>query len=149
MGNFRLVIDESRTSETATAGRFEYFVNDAWGTMCDDYADRNNNAAEVICKTLQLPWTEASHYNKFGASTSRTWLDNVICSGDERNIMECRMNGIGDVNCRHQDDFHVICAGTYGEGLDPTFLPPGFSMGNFDIYNSTTDAFLGTVDIRS
>ena len=34
----------------ASEGRLEVFYNSAWGTVCDDYFDRN--AAKVVCNML-------------------------------------------------------------------------------------------------
>ena len=57
--------------------------------MCDDHADRNDMAAKVICKTLNLPWTHASHFDTEGPRSAPILLDNVQCTGLESNIMEC------------------------------------------------------------
>lgn len=40
----------------STSGRVEIAVNDAWGTVCDDQFDSNNNAAKVVCRSLSKPW---------------------------------------------------------------------------------------------
>ena len=62
--NFRLVLDSEVNynddgSVSGASGRLEYYWDGVWGTVCDDYFDSNSNAAQVACKTLGLPWTEA------------------------------------------------------------------------------------------
>lgn len=61
-----MVIDHTRSTDGSTSGRFEYFYDGAWGTMCDDVADNNDNAAKVICRTLDLPWTNATSFDAQG-----------------------------------------------------------------------------------
>lgn len=39
---------------TRYEGRLEVYYNGIWGTMCDDGI--NNRIAEVVCKSLGLPW---------------------------------------------------------------------------------------------
>ncbi len=36
-------------------------------------------------------------------------LDNLVCSGDERGIVDCAHNGIGLHNCDHTEDTGIIC----------------------------------------
>ncbi len=38
-----------------------------------------------------------------------THLDNLVCSGDERGIVDCAHNGIGVHNCDHTEDTGIIC----------------------------------------
>lgn len=42
------------------------------------------------------------------------WLDNLVCSGDENSLVDCRRNRIGDHNCNHDQDAGLVCSkGTY------------------------------------
>lgn len=106
MGNIRLA-DVSRV-DGVVSGRVEYNNDGVWGTMCDDVADRNNNAAQVICRSLGLPWVGASIFDATGG-VGNIWLDNVKCTGSEDSLMECRMNSIGAHNCSHNEDVGVNC----------------------------------------
>lgn len=106
-GDFRLVVD----SEDSLSGRFEYLHDGVWGTWCDDVADQNNFGAQAACKTLGLPWTEATHFDVTGPETSPIYFDNVACTGNENSIMDCPMNDIGAHNCVHSEDMGITCAG--------------------------------------
>ena len=36
-------------------------------------------------------------------------LDNVLCNGDEIDIMDCGHNGVGEHNCVHDEDVAIRC----------------------------------------
>lgn len=38
------------------------------------------------------------------------WLDNLVCSGDEKSLVDCRHNGIGIHNCDHDQDAGLVCS---------------------------------------
>ena len=42
-------------------------------------------------------------------------LDNVVCSGEEMNLLECDHNGIGMVTCDKSHEAGVQCEGTLHE----------------------------------
>jgi len=48
--------------------------------------------------------------NSYGAGSGRIWLDEVQCSGNEKNITECRHGGWGRHDCSHSQDVSVSCA---------------------------------------
>jgi len=37
------------------------------------------------------------------------WLDNVVCSGTESSIIDCRHSSFGVHNCGHSEDVHLAC----------------------------------------
>ena len=37
-------------------------------------------------------------------------LDNLVCSGDEDSLVDCRHNGIGIHNCNHDQDAGLACS---------------------------------------
>ena len=48
-----------------------------------------------------------------GSSTQPILLQNVECTGNERNISECMHSAVNIVGiCEHQDDVGVACEGT-------------------------------------
>ncbi|XP_069833151.1 lysyl oxidase homolog 3 isoform X2 [Dendropsophus ebraccatus] len=89
-------------------GRIEVFYNQEWGTICDD--DFTIENAHILCR--HLGFTEATgwaHSAKYGVGIGRIWLDNVICSGSEKSIEDCKSRGWGNSDCTHEEDAGVIC----------------------------------------
>ena len=37
-------------------------------------------------------------------------LDNVVCTGSETSLQQCRHNGVGNHNCGHSEDAGVACS---------------------------------------
>ncbi|XP_041435235.1 lysyl oxidase homolog 3B isoform X3 [Xenopus laevis] len=89
-------------------GRIEVFYNKEWGTICDDDFTMEN--AHVLCRhlgfTAATGWT---HSAKYGKGAGPIWLDNIICSGTEKSISDCKSRGWGNSDCTHEEDAGVIC----------------------------------------
>ena len=49
----------------------------------------------------------------FGNGSGDVLLDNVVCSGDEENLLDCSHNPIREHNCDHMEDAGVRCEGVY------------------------------------
>ena len=101
-------------------GRVEVFINDAWGTVCDDGFDLNE--AEVICRQLGMGGAEealqgGSH--TFGQGEGPIWLDDLDCAGDEEALTRCPSSGVGQHNCGHAEDAAVRCALPCDDGACP------------------------------
>lgn len=92
------------------SGRVEVYHNETWGTVCDDYWDLTN--AKVVCRELNcglaLAVKPTAH---FGKGMGDIWLDDVMCTGNERSIHMCDHNSYGSSNCGHNEDVGVICSG--------------------------------------
>ncbi|XP_022807720.1 deleted in malignant brain tumors 1 protein-like [Stylophora pistillata] len=94
-----------------SSGRVEVLHNDRWGTICDDYWDKED--ADVVCHQLGYDGAiRAVHRAAFGQGTGHIWLDDVQCEGDELSISDCTHLGWGAHNCRHNDDAGVVCQPT-------------------------------------
>ncbi|XP_025126829.2 HHIP-like protein 1 [Bubalus kerabau] len=91
-------------------GRVEVFAGGRWGTVCDDAWD--TKAAAVVCRQLGFLYAaRAAKRAEFGEGrTLPILLDDVRCTGSERNLLECAHAGLGLHNCGHQEDAGVVCS---------------------------------------
>ena len=105
-GDVRLVNANDSTNMT---GRLEVYYNGQWGTVCDDFFDRN--AAMVVCRQLGFdPVGALAVYRAgYGEGADPIWLDDVWCLGSEDNISSCPSDSWGIHNCLHSEDVGVIC----------------------------------------
>ncbi|XP_061176813.1 deleted in malignant brain tumors 1 protein-like [Saccostrea echinata] len=92
-----------------TEGRVEVYINDEWGTVCDD--DWDNSDAQVVCRSVGFPsYTGVAIGSaSFGQGSGRIWLDNVGCTGREDDIRKCRHSSFGTSDCHHSEDAGVRC----------------------------------------
>uniref|UniRef100_A0A1X7V0V9 SRCR domain-containing protein n=1 Tax=Amphimedon queenslandica TaxID=400682 RepID=A0A1X7V0V9_AMPQE len=89
-------------------GRVQVCVNNAWGTICDDFWD--NKDASVVCRTLGYsPYGATAIINSFTESVWYVHINDLNCTGTEESLWDCPMNGINDYSCNNQDDSAVIC----------------------------------------
>ncbi|XP_064617048.1 deleted in malignant brain tumors 1 protein-like [Liolophura sinensis] len=98
---------------TTSQGRVEIYYNATWGTICD--TGFGNEEAAVICRMLgfyqpgALPLAKSYH----GRGSGPVFFEDVQCTGDERNILQCAHKGLGTVTnsaCRsHARDAGVQC----------------------------------------
>ena len=90
-----------------TEGRVEICVNNAWGTVCDDFWDAPD--ATVVCRQLGHSdvGAVARGLSFFGQGTDPIVLDNVMCTGNELRLADCP--ALSTHNCIHLEDAAVIC----------------------------------------
>ena len=103
-GSIRLV-DGSNSLE----GRVEINIHGHWGTVCGNQWDLKD--ATVVCHQLGYPAALQAHNRAiFGRGSGLIWLDYVTCTGKERNLTQCRSNGLGVHSCSHYQDAGVTCS---------------------------------------
>ncbi len=61
----------------------------------------------VVCRMLGLSFGYVMSSNVPGNGT--IWLDDVICTGSERSLIDCRHRRWGSHNCDHSQDVGVVC----------------------------------------
>jgi len=71
--------------------------------------------------------------NTFGRGSGQIWLDDVVCSGSESSVGECRHSGWGVHDCSHWEDVAISCV-----QLPPSPLPPNNST-TYHLYFVTCD----------
>ena len=133
----------------AKEGRLEVCADDdtsdntpaRWGTVCDDYW--TNDDADVACRALGYersePYAGRFRSSYFGAGTGPIWLDDMLCDGDESNLLDCPLVGgrrardaIGVHNCKAGEIVGVRCIAT-GDVVRP------YANGSVDITGTGAD----------
>ena len=105
--------------------------NGLWGTVCDNgFTDKS---AKTVCNIFGYPKASFKQMcgtqGEFGACRANykgkgpIWLDNVVCSGYEREIGGCRHKGWGNHRCTHKQDVGICCSGEEGD-VDPIYTAP-------------------------
>jgi len=83
----------------------EILYNGEWGTVCSDGFDML--AADVVCR--QVGFTRAIDVTLFEPGRGAIVLDEVSCTGNERQLAMCQHDGFGVHDCQHIDDIGVTC----------------------------------------
>ncbi|XP_036388374.1 deleted in malignant brain tumors 1 protein-like isoform X1 [Megalops cyprinoides] len=91
-------------------GRVEVHHSGMWGTVCDHGWNLIN--AKVVCRELGCGQAVIAPTGAaFGEGVGHIWLDDISCTGNERNLTECSSRGFGVYNCDHSNDAGVVCSG--------------------------------------
>ncbi len=61
----------------------------------------------VVCRMLGLSFGYVMSSNVPGHGT--IWLDDVLCTGSERSIIDCDHRPWGFHNCDHNQDVGIVC----------------------------------------
>uniref|UniRef100_A0A6Q2YHM9 SRCR domain-containing protein n=1 Tax=Esox lucius TaxID=8010 RepID=A0A6Q2YHM9_ESOLU len=105
------------------SGRVEVYYSGQWRTVCDDDWDMMD--AEVVCRQLNCGSAVSAPGNgHFGQGSGPTWMDDVVCSGNESTLTQCPHNTTH--NCKHGEDSGVFCLSGNGfyHVLDIPPAPP-------------------------
>ena len=140
-GDLRLV-DGVLTDEQGRLceGRLEIYYNGAWGTICDDYWNKNN--ADVACRALGFA-ASVEDYNRFrtayfgpGSADQAIVLDDLLCTGNESGLLECPSlhPRPGISNCRQSEAVGLRCLKHLPTRiLDMAFNAPPGGNGSYDV----------------
>ncbi len=136
-GDVRLVDGPSEN-----AGRVEVLIDGVWGTVCDD--SFGIEEATVICRQLGYAGAEDFHVRAaFGAGDEPTHLDDLACTGEEDNLLECDGADPGVENCSLLEDAGVTCIAGDVEAGGVFFSEYVEGSGNnkaVEIYNGVGEA---------
>ena len=89
-----------------------------WGTVCDDYWTTDD--ANVACRQLGYTHAQSGAYallkSHFGPGTGPILLDDMICSGNEPNLLACptasgqlARDVVGKHNCKSSETVGIRC----------------------------------------
>ena len=108
-------------SADGAQGRLEVYVDEEWGTVCDD--QWTHTEARVACKALGYEHAERSylggHFDRPPASVPIHY-DDLACAGSETSLSDCDKNDNAH-NCAsdHSEDVGVRCTNTAGPEAHP------------------------------
>ena len=89
-------------------GRVEVYYNGVWGTVCDN--EWGKSKVQMVCAQLGLG--SSGIPGNFGPGTGRVLLGNVICSENDKTLVNCSHYGVGITPfCSHSKDVGVKCFG--------------------------------------
>ena len=81
----------------------------AWGTVCDDLFQNNNNAANAICQDLGYDAGVVRSSVSTTDGVGQITLDDVLCPGTATTYTDCTYNFI-QTDCSHAEDVGVTCS---------------------------------------
>ena len=89
-------------------GRVEIQYRGQWGTICDDDWDLDD--ASVACRMLGFDAaSQAVVSAAFGQGSGPILLDDVMCLGNENNLLDCGRPPVEQHNCLHSEDAGAVC----------------------------------------
>lgn len=104
-------------------GNVEIYHMGKWGSVCDDEWDMRE--ATVVCRHLgyERPY-RVTHSSMFGPAKRRFWMDNLYCTGEEKNLTACRFDGWGANDCTSSEAAGVVCSSPEITATEETTTTP-------------------------
>lgn len=104
---------------STSRGFVEVLFGAVWGTVCRDTWDLNDS--HVVCRHLGYDGAQNDSdpelfYDFHDIQPKLTWMNNVLCNGNESFLSECGFNGWDRAFCQFFPPASVICN------------PPGISL---------------------
>ncbi|KAI4905830.1 hypothetical protein NFI96_001464 [Prochilodus magdalenae] len=94
--------------EGSCSGRLEVYINDEWGSICDDLWGIRD--VQVVCRQLGCgPALSADGSSVFGAGEGTVWLNRVKCRGNEIHLWDCPHSLKNHTDCSHRQHAGVTC----------------------------------------
>ena len=90
-------------------GRVEIFYRGQWGSICDKGWDMNE--AKVVCRELGYGYAvRVLKRGEVPVGVGKIWLDDVACSGSEKNVSSCSHGEWGSHRCNQSEVVGVECS---------------------------------------
>ncbi|KTF73218.1 hypothetical protein cypCar_00049978, partial [Cyprinus carpio] len=92
------------------SGRVEMYFGGQWGSVCDAAFDQQD--AEVVCRELDCGApVQVLGAAAFDKGDAQIGSKEIQCRGDESHIQHCPSSNSHKINCTHENDVGLICAG--------------------------------------
>ena len=101
-------ISGGQSNENTTAGKVEMYVDGNWITVCATAF--RETVAKVVCKELGYNYSRALVPGAFGRRYYSDSVNDVNCTGNERNIAKCLYSTKGFCNDRPSNYASVLCS---------------------------------------
>ena len=89
-----------------------YIYKDCFWSFTVRYLNYGHKTSNRHC-TFQIGHSLAHHGP--GEADQAIFLDEVVCDGNEKSLLDCNSNTWGTHNCNHQEDASVSCFNVTGE----------------------------------
>ena len=105
--------------------RLEVEFEETWGSVCS--SGFTEQSADTLCKAFGFVYGGMAVKN-YGGGKGPIWLEDVRCTGDEGDAIDCPHAPVGDNYCQHGADVGLCCdggrpTGPVGKREGPSYFP--------------------------